>query len=119
MSILLSFIEQEIDQLISDFQKTFPQSELLTNKKSKLVDVIYKCFEAKKITESHTAWIHSEIAAALGIETTFKKIIKSKNEDYADYIMRKYGDEFGSVILLSQKAITTVARKIVAYEQNA
>jgi hypothetical protein len=114
---LLRVVEKEIDNLIEDFEKTFPLSDLLKNKRLPLIDAISDCFEKRRITEHHSAWIHNNILLHLEIEFVPKIILRKSKETYPEYMMRKWGEELGSVILLSQQAISNIAKQI-SFEQT-
>jgi hypothetical protein len=111
--------EQEIDSLIADFNQTFPNSDLIKDKRQCLIDAISECFEKRRITEEHSQWIYGNLVAKIDIEFVPKIMVRKPKESFTDYMMRKWGEELGSLLLLFNRAITNIVRKFAqATEQK-
>jgi hypothetical protein len=105
----IDLIGIKTDSLIEDFEKTFLESSLLKDKKDAIIKSIKDCFEHRKITENNTTWILNNLFSNLDIQYKSTSIVRKKDEAYEEYIMRKWGEEYGCVILLFQKTIREIA----------
>jgi hypothetical protein len=105
------FVETEVDILIDDFQKSFIGNTLLEDKREALIDAICDCFEQKRVSNKYEKWIHAKILKVIDNDyKAFPDHQRETEEDYVEYIMKKFGDEIGAVLLLSNLAIAKSAR---------
>jgi hypothetical protein len=105
------FIETEVDVLIDDFQKSFKDSTLLENKREDIINVISECFEQKKVFNKYEKLIHTKILKVVNKNyKDFPDHQQDTEEDYVEYIMKKFGDEIGALLLLTNLAISKIAK---------
>jgi hypothetical protein len=116
--MLVDIITGEVDELISDFSKTFPESDLIKNKRDVLIATIQHCFDNRRITEKESGHIYKILLLNLNIDLQPKKLVKLPKEDYVQFMMRKWGEELGSLLLLFNKAIAGTAREIMLRNLN-
>jgi len=118
----LNIIREEVEILMEDFNKSFPNSMLLNANsnlmKMKLTDAFNKLFLDKKITKDNETLIHSRLLAILDKTTVHTQLSEkvdidvNADIDYVEQMMTTYGDELGAFLLLSNQLISNVCAKV-------
>ena len=104
------FIVNEVDNIISSFEKTYKESTLFKKNeiyRNNIVVTLQQLITDKKVTKNYENEIHKKLL--LAIDEDYKtEIIQKEGEDYIKAILEKYGDILGGYLLYCNKALYNI-----------
>lgn len=103
-------IESKINELIEDYNLTFVNNEdNIADKKSKLIELLTKCLNENRTVSKYENWIQKSVLEIFNQNiNSFREIDIDKNNNYVEYIMTKYGEKYGAIILMFNKCIIDI-----------
>jgi hypothetical protein len=100
------FIGEEVDALIKRYENMYPQSTLLRNKRSDLVEAFIKLYNLGWLTRDHEVDIHTTLLRSVNRhDVQAKKLDNTDGKDYIQDVLVAYGDEVGGFLLHSNQSI--------------